>query len=694
MSSVVTGFKYLFGIHMGISRGPVDELVEIKVGDKSAWRGSVTQNSTINISALNLFGGEEGEGGVEGQGYALFGEPTQTAPSAMASVLSSPMPGFRGRFTFFFDGILTMMNPYPKPWKFRVRRSTKGWDGGCWYPEKATITLVREASIGESGDTTETTRATATEQSTITLASGNLRATFNPPGTLISVTEVAREEYVNGEPQLVRFSAASGAWSTSSATLVPVTEDVAPVLNAQGNFDLTLNPPATITSVLFISFEVLQGENGYVTQTYDAGSGVWSFADNVVTVLGSYLSLLPGESVRVDYFYSLPGSNPALPANTVQLNPAFGFNASSVIYVTYVYEITTVTPGGGNLGTAVIKAMNPAHIIYECLTNRQWGRGLSRSAIDDDAFRLAADQLFNEGLGLCIRWNRRDEIRQFIRTILDHITASLFINRKTGKLSIKLVRADYKKSELPLFTTDTGILSIDEADVSSSGSAPVNEVRVTWRDPVTDEDRTVRAVNLAARQAAGGVSNSQSYELPGIPTEQLAQRMAKQRLNVVSRSLRRFNLTLDRRGYNLVPGGAFRIQDGPRGIRDMVVRIATISYGSLQDGRIKVQVVQDEFGLPSRGLTALPPKPWQPPNNAACVDIHRVIEVPYRSMYRSLSRADFDYVDPSAAHLGVLMRQGNPLNATYDIAVRPGAVETEDWPPSDNYYCGYVPPTP
>lgn len=694
MSSVVTGFKYLFGIHMGVSRGPVDELVEIKVGDKSAWRGSVTQNSSINISAPNLFGGEEAEGGVEGQGIAMFGEPTQTAPSALASVLTSPVPGFRGRFTFFFDGVLTMMNPYPKPWKFRVRRSTRGWDGGCWYPEKATVTLVREASIGESGDTTETTQATATEQSTVTLVSTNLRATFNPPGTLVTVSEVAREEFVNGEVQLVRYSASSGAWSTSSSTQVPVSETVIALQNGQGNFELQLNSSVVIAGVTSVSYEVmLPGDGGFTTQTYDSNSGVWSVTGNVVTVLQGY-GLTQAASVTVNYFYIAPGSNQSLPANTIQLNPAFGFTVPSTVWISYVYSITTVTPGGANLGTAVIKAMNPAHIVYECLTNREWGRGLPRTALDDDSFRLAADLLFNEGFGLCVRWNRRDEIRQFIKLILDHITANLYINRKTGKLSIKLVRADYKKSELPLFTTDTGLLSIDEADVSSAGTAPINEVRVTWRDPVTDEERTVRAVNLAARQAAGGVSNSQTYSFEGLPTEQLAQRVAKQRLNVVSRSLRRFNLTLDRRGYNLVPGGAFRIQDGPRGIRDMVVRIATINYGSLQDGRIKVQVVQDEFGLPSRGLTALPPKPWQPPNNAACVDVHRVIELPYRSIYRSLSRADFDYVDPNAAHLGVLMRQGNPLNATYDVAVRSGAVETEDWPSSDNYYCGYVPPTP
>ena len=33
----VAGYRYLFGIHMGVCRGPIDELVEIRVGDRTAW---------------------------------------------------------------------------------------------------------------------------------------------------------------------------------------------------------------------------------------------------------------------------------------------------------------------------------------------------------------------------------------------------------------------------------------------------------------------------------------------------------------------------------------------------------------------------------------------------------------------------------------------------------------------------------
>ena len=66
-------------------------------------------------------------------------------------------------------------------------------------------------------------------------------------------------------------------------------------------------------------------------------------------------------------------------------------------------------------------AANPAHIVYECLTNATWGMGYPTASIDDAAFRAAADVLSNEGFGLNMIWLQQSKIEQFIREIMDHI---------------------------------------------------------------------------------------------------------------------------------------------------------------------------------------------------------------------------------------------------------------------------------
>jgi hypothetical protein len=90
-SSYVAGYRYFFGIHMGVCRSGddgVDELVEARVGDRTAWAGSVTSNQTVAVDAYNLFGGEDGEGGVQGNMWVLMGGSAQLAPDELAEMTS------------------------------------------------------------------------------------------------------------------------------------------------------------------------------------------------------------------------------------------------------------------------------------------------------------------------------------------------------------------------------------------------------------------------------------------------------------------------------------------------------------------------------------------------------------------------------------------------------------------------------
>jgi hypothetical protein len=158
--SQTVGYRYLFGIHMGIGRGPVDELCEIKVGDKRAWLGSVTSNASVPIDAYTLFGGEDKEGGVRGTLEVMMGGPTQTAGGGLTTMLGGQLPGYRRMFTVFFDGIVAMINPYPKPWKFRVRRALQGWDGPVFRPDLAIVPMVAETDVDASQPLQSTQRVT------------------------------------------------------------------------------------------------------------------------------------------------------------------------------------------------------------------------------------------------------------------------------------------------------------------------------------------------------------------------------------------------------------------------------------------------------------------------------------------------------------------------------------------------------
>lgn len=139
---VTIGYRYFMGIHMGLCRGPVDEIVAIRVGDRHLWSGSIGQSSEVAIHAPDLFGGEEREGGISGTLTVLMGEATQPRHARLAAMLGGAVPAFRGVCSVFFDGLVCAMSPYPKPWAFRVRRVLKGWSGDkTWQPQLARIVL-------------------------------------------------------------------------------------------------------------------------------------------------------------------------------------------------------------------------------------------------------------------------------------------------------------------------------------------------------------------------------------------------------------------------------------------------------------------------------------------------------------------------------------------------------------------------
>jgi len=484
---VTVGYRYYFGFFSGICRGAVDSLVTIKVGDEIAEHnddGLLEGTGEIYINKPSLFGGDKKEGGIQGIFKWFTGKADQVCDPAVQSLLGGgAQPGFRGVTTFFYDGLTSAMNPYPKPWSVRVRRALSGWmNDAPWYPEKAIIELTD----------------------------------------------------LNGKR---------------------------------------------------------------------------------------------------------------------------------------------------------IRAMNPAHIIYQLCTDKIFARGMETTVIHEASFRQAADTLFDEKLGLCMKWSRTDSVKQFRQSVIDHINAVVYIDRGTtgdtgGKIVLKLIRNDYIPSALPVFTYDTGLLEIQEA-ANASLAGSINEVVVKGVDPVTNNPIPGRAKNTSQIRANGGVVNTQTKDYPGLPTVDLCNRVAQRDLRIHSQGLRRFRLTLDRRAWRIHPGQVFRISEPSRGIYDMVLRAGSINYGSLQDGKISIIAVQDVFSFPLQSFTGVVPPTWSKPSAEPILKRRRVFEVPYVILAGTLDRADFNAIEFDDGYLGVVVEKPNSQHGGYELAVRDGLPQSDDFPGED-----------
>jgi len=324
--------------------------------------------------------------------------------------------------------------------------------------------------------------------------------------------------------------------------------------------------------------------------------------------------------------------------------------------------IIVLDDGQGN----VINAMNPAHIIYECLTNPVWGRGLSPSRIDEVSFISAANTLCREKFGLCIAWTKEKELSDFVQDVVNHIGGALYADRTTGLYTIRLLRKDYVVDDLPVFDYLSGLLSIQDDETTAPDNSH-SEIIVNYVDPVTNNQRQVRVQNLAGTQANQTVTST-TGNYPGLPTAGLAARIGQRDLSLQANGIKRYTLTFDRRGRKIHPASVFRINIPDRSISNMVLRAGTVEEGPITQQMITVVAVQDVFGLEETTYLAEPEHAWEPPDRTLNpVDIRKVTEINYRDEVRILSAADLATVAVDAGDPVVVAQAPSGLSIHYEL---------------------------
>lgn len=291
--------------------------------------------------------------------------------------------------------------------------------------------------------------------------------------------------------------------------------------------------------------------------------------------------------------------------------------SGTVTTVTSTYsggKITTYTSGTGTTTTYAvpleynqIKAMNPAHIIYECVTNRDWGRGLDRALVDNVSFTDAANRLYAENFGLCMKWSRSEDVDTFIQTVINHIGATVYTDKITGLLCLRLIRAGYDNSTLPIFSYTSGLLEVTSIDTASN-DAIANEIIVKYQSPVLNTQKEARAQNIASINQLGSVFSLEK-DYAGLPTATLALQVAQRDLKINAGGFKRVEFKLDRRAYSLVPGDVIILSAPDRGFSSLTVRVATVEDTAVTDGSITVVGAQDIFSWPETAALSVVPEP-------------------------------------------------------------------------------------
>ena len=248
---------------------------------------------------------------------------------------------------------------------------------------------------------------------------------------------------------------------------------------------------------------------------------------------------------------------------------------------------------------------NPAEVIYDIWTDSRWGLGESASALDLDSFLSCLQTLSDEGLGISgaiADGSAEDAIKEILRTI----DGVLCEDPLTGKMRLKLIRADYTVADLEVFNaSNSSELEATRADWDKV----TTEVKVSYTDASKNFTTRTRAAYNPAARAALGKSRGISVSYPLISTGANAEAIGLRDLRAVSSPLAAGSITVPRIGITKSVGDPFVIDYPDNGLPETVVRVTRARYGK----KVDIDWAQDVFGATGGVFISEPPDSWTPP---------------------------------------------------------------------------------
>lgn len=550
-SSQTVGYKYYLGLHMVWCQGPVDKVLRLSSDDNVAWVGE-SEGEDIVIDESELYGGTDREGGVQGTVSLSMGEYDQDQNDYLKSKLGSDVPAFRGVLSTIFEQCYLGMNPYLKNWSMRASRIYQKVGGGeMWYSEKAGIkTIMADDSLQWDY------QIDSNNEAPYTVSKGGF---FDHIGEIVTndLVKTGGKDPTPTSGYGVGTMPFGNRPSDGYNTLWP----------KQTSIWVKRDIYITTGQLLYVTGRIENGVAVYLGGVYQAAFNYWE----------------P---------YDAKGS------------PEFKFVIDTSDFSSGTYELVfhcldDADDYGNNdwtyLGDVQVlgqEDMNPAHIIYECMTSKYMGLGYDESDLDMDTFYAAADTLYEEGMGISIVWKGEDSVEDFITEICRHIDAVVRMNPFTGQFQLVLVRDDYVLDDLITLNEDN-VLSVSDYERIDQTEA-ANKVIVNYWSSGTGDTESIAADDVALMRTYGEIAETVTYS--GFTTATIAATVAARDLRALSLPLLSATIECNRDGYKINVGDVFKFEWPNYHNGYVVMRALEITMGGSDDSSITIKAVEDVFG--------------------------------------------------------------------------------------------------
>lgn len=642
------GYFYDKDLHGVLCHSPVDAITRIECDDREILRREVVETGNTYINNPNIFGGKDKEGGIQGNIDVLFGREDQQQNSYMVGKLGEYLPSYRGVLSVVFKKLYVGMNPYLRSFKFRVRKTSVGW-----YDEKSIIS--------------------PTYKEIDNLPSANLYLAVDTSGSMGG----KKLENLKSSLQIL-FNDLSKIKNTVNIRLVSFSDVVKGVINGNNR---------NVSQFIFFANNMEAGGNTDAVSAYSNAKTF--FNENVMPAANICVCVSDGNMTSVnvalrDYVSDfMDNENPPFSIaerNDVKMRGVgIDMQGSLSSFDNSGNKIPVINNENpeelSNLILDIVRKalfavecdINPAHIIYDLLSNKIYGKGAPDSKIDLDSLKKMADTLYDERMGMSIVWGESSSFEEFMNLICDHIKAVVpYVDVQTGKWTTKLLRDDYSKPALT-HLNESNIQSVKNFTRKTMSDA-VNVVTVTYWDREQGKTSTI-SVDNPARVAQQGKTITQKIDYDGFTNSEIAGRVALRELKTLSSFLA--SVTLQAFGddaMNLKVGDCFRWSWGDFRISEAVMRVTKVNYGGVLTNYATIDAIEDSFSTPNEAVV-----PYLPPNEQDSEEPKQAdflaMEAPYFDMIQMFGETEVGSTLEANPDIGYVLvsadrPQTNALNAT------------------------------
>lgn len=610
------GYNYFFGLHQVACMAPVDGISSLHFDDREAWRGSVGASS-IEVNAPSLFGGKEREGGVAGYIDVLSGSETQGVNGYLKQVLNQGtwtlansvgvyaddaynpgnVPAFRGVASLVFLRFMWGNNPYPKRMRQRWHNIFSTYEEtnnpGDWEPNLAPI--CRSYGIGDQAIylvlDTSGTMGEGNKYENMRTAAKNFVTTLSEADGVVSLR--------------IKPFGTQGGVGPYFERIPFVASDLADAISfLDNNMDGPVGPT--------IYDEHVSGAPGYYELVDSTLLGTERYSDFEPAVSGA-TSRIEDQNVvssisRILLFLSdgeaNEGTDVAAKAilDTIAGVKVYGIGIETnddlfTIDNTASDGVPIVSDDSDEIAIFLERPflsfsdLNAAHILRDVLINPTSGGSGDTTEIGT-SFSIAAQTLFDEGMGFSFHWQNPSDRDSFKRLVEQHANCVTYFDQSTGNWEIKLIRPDYDVGTL--FTFDRSKI-VEWIDYEKPQQAELpNHITLVYTRRENGEEASMSAFNTAAIQVVGRVI-PEKVEMVGVTCPALAPKILQREMVARTQPFAKGGIRVAYCPTDINLGSAFIINEPRMGIENLVMRVTEIEETDGQDNSIILRFAEDVF---------------------------------------------------------------------------------------------------